>query len=53
MSLWQKIRSWLLPARGTVESDDAQRARFDEETIKTSALRAPPMLKGEKNPFAE
>jgi hypothetical protein len=48
MGLLTKILAWLHPASEKEAQDDADRRNFDNETVKTSALGAPPMMQGQK-----
>lgn len=47
-------RAWAWLTRRDVDPESlaaAERARFDEETLKTGAFDAPPMLQGQKWPL--
>jgi hypothetical protein len=48
MSLYRKLLAWLHPVASDEDQEEADRMNFDNESVKTAALDAPPAIQGQK-----
>ncbi len=48
MDLLAKLLAWLRPVASEEDQEEADRMNFDNESVKTSALDAPPAIQGQK-----
>jgi hypothetical protein len=48
MGLYAKFLAWLRPAASEEDQDEADQIHFDNESVKTSVLDAPPAIQGQK-----